>query len=401
MKRFSLFIILGLISHWLYSQTDTVSVADRIAAMDYSKSDIISKSRRLLIQDFNDGNREGVAQILRYLATQVDDEYHLSLWNSERYLLMYWTGDYSDILLNVEYAAADTTQHNRPVVYPSDPILGKTLLLGIKELYYDEIVADYKSMHFSPDANDFLNLFLDYLLDIITIDERNRLTDNFVKNYPYSPWVQASKKFISYKFTIGDYGLGMNFGGGYHFPSGSITDWISQSRGASIGFNFYYKKFSFGLSVISSSGKVLQDITLKQNGKIWSAGEKIEVDKFSIDLGMKVWEYKRLTFSPFAGIAFVSGNFGQTDPELKDIKLGTSITPVVGGDLDFRLNKVKSTPPTNKPYYYGYGADIWIIGIKTAYYPNLIRTQGPELRGQTWFMGLSFKMNVFSIKRVY
>ena len=266
--------------------------------------------------------------------------------------------------------------------------------------YYDEIVAGYESMHFSPDANDFLTLFLDYLIDAISMDERNRLADEFVKDYPYSPFVPASQKFISYKFAIGDYGFGMYLGGGYHVASGPVTDWITQRGGASLGFSLYIKKFSLNFALISSFGTVLQDIHLKQNRLIWPAGERIEIDKFSIDLGMKVVEYKRLSLSPFVGVAFSSTSHSdqeiEDNPALKDVELGTSITPVVGFDLDFRLNKIKPVA-----IYYGGKPSIWAIGIKTAYYPNVITTQGEALRGKTFFVGLSLKMNFFSIKRVY
>jgi hypothetical protein len=411
MKKSLTIASLLFINLFVYSQTDSVtvadavSVADRIAAMDYSKSDIISKSRRLLVRDFNEKNKNGVGETLHYLTTQVDDEYHLSLWNYERCLLMYWLGDYSDILLTVQFAAQDTTTNKYLSVHPSDHFLGTTLINGIKDLYYDEIVADYESMHFSQDTNDFLNLFLNYLLDKISIDKRNRLTDKFVNDYPDSPLVEASKKFISYKFTTKDFGFGMDMGGGTHFASGLVTDWISQRGGMILGINFYYKKFNIGFLVIPSLGKVLQDIPLKQNGKIWPAGENIGVNKASIIGGMKVWEYKRIALSPFAGVSFNSSGYSdqeiKNNPELKDINFKTSVTPVVGFDLDFRLNEIRPAFNPYAYYYKGYWTGIYTIGIKTAYYPNVITTQGKELKGSTWFAGLFFRMNFFSLKRVY
>lgn len=389
--------------------TTTTTAAKRIAAMDHSKSDIISKSRRLLVLDFNEGNKEGVAQTLDYLATEVDDIYHLSLWNDERYLLLYWLGRYSDILESIQLMAqtAEKEKPVRPIVYPSDHLLQTVIQEGIRELYYDEIVADYESMHFSPDGNDFLNLFLDYLLDRISISDRNRLSDAFVRNYPESPWVDASKRFISYKFAAGDYGFGWDFGGGAHFASGPITDRISQWGGLTMNFNFYAKKFHIGFSVISSFGRVLQDIQLKQNGKTWGAGESAEIDKLSITGGMKIWEYKRASLSPFAGVSFHSAGYSDQEirdnPELKDINLGTSIAPVLGFDLDFRLNEQPLSIP---PYgYYGVYHTLplyfWALGVKVAYYPNVITTQGPNLRGSACFVGVVAKMNFFSAKRVY
>jgi hypothetical protein len=65
------FVLLFSIAISSYSQADSLSIADRIAATDYSKSDIISKSRRLLLQEFDAGNKTTVSEIMQYLATEI------------------------------------------------------------------------------------------------------------------------------------------------------------------------------------------------------------------------------------------------------------------------------------------------------------------------------------------
>jgi hypothetical protein len=111
-------------------------------------------------------------------------------------------------------------------------------------------------------------------------------------------------------------------------------------------------------------------------------------------IGYNLLRYQRLSITPFAGISFNSASPSEEEindnPDLKGISLGTSVTPVVGLDVDFRLNKI-----TN------YSSGIWILGFRTAYYPNVITTQGGGMRGQTLFVGLTLKMNTLNVKRVY
>jgi hypothetical protein len=404
MKK-QLTIIFSLLTLSVYSQTnkdvnDTTAVADRIAATEYSKSDLISKSRRLLIQDFNDGNRPAVAQTLRYLAEQIDDEYHTSLRNDERYLLMYWVGDYTNILLHITLAAEDTLRRPRPLVYPSDYTLAVLLTQGIRDSYYDAIVADYESMHFSSDTNDFLHLFLDYLLQTASVDERNRRTDAFAEQYPDSPLLPATRKFISYKWIPGAYQFDVAFGGGAHFASGPITDWMSQSAGISMDLHFYYKRFRLGMSVIASFGTVKKDIALPDN-TVWQAGQRVEVDKVAIHAGFRAFDYKCWEVTPFAGLSFNQASHpydAQRDsPEIKKLKLETSLSPVVGADINIKFYQADSYASA----FFSHPAMQLSAGIKAAFYPRLITTQGHDMLGQTVYLGLYLRMSLVSLKRMY
>jgi hypothetical protein len=398
-----LVLIFSLLTLSVYSQTngtDTMGVADRIAAAEYSKSDVISKSRRLLIQDFTDGNRQAVAQTLRYLAAQIDDEYHVSLRNDERYLLMYWVGDYTDILMNITQAAEDTLLRPFPSVYPTDHALAAILVQGIRDSYYEAIVADYEGMHFSPDTEDFLRLFLDYLLQTASVDERNRRSDAFVERYPDSPLLPATRRFISYKLVSGDFQFDVAFGGGVHFASGPVTDWFGQGGGIDMDMHFHYKRFRLGLSVISSFGKIKQDIALP-GGLDWREGQQIEVDKVAIHAGFRVLDYRRLDVTPFAGISFNAAshpyNAQRDASELKKLKLETSLSPVVGVDINIKLTQMNAYSSG----YFSHPAVQTSAGIKAAFYPRLITTQGEAMTGQTAYIGLYLRMGFASLKRIY
>jgi hypothetical protein len=405
MKRFFIYLSLFAFAASGYSQTDTLAVAKRIAAMDYSKSDLISKSRRLLLQEYQAGNKAEVSRIVRYLSTEIEDESHLALWDYERYLIDYWTGNYIQLISNIELAAMDTTtRRNHPIVYPSDDVLGRNLQEEIKNNYFDEIVQDYQTLHFTPDMNDFLYLFLNYLLGSTSTRELNNLSDKFIKEYPYSPLVPAIKKYISYKFGPGNFGYGFLAGGGVSFLSGEIINFLSQTGGVSMDFHIYCKKLFIAFSISTSSGSIKQDIYLKQNSHVWPVGNDINILRIAPLVGMKVLEYKRFSMTPFVGISFNTATPMQQDieenPYLKNVDLETSITPLVGLDADFTLNRIIARNDSYSIYYYN-TTTLFSVGLRVAYWPTLITTQGQGMRGQLFFTGITLKADLFQIKRIY
>jgi hypothetical protein len=408
MKRLLTVLIFAWIAFSGYSQMDTLSVMERIERADFSKSDIISRSRRLLINDFKDGNKMEVERTLRYLQMEIDDEYTHSLWDSERLLLDFWLGNYSNLILVFSIAKPQKSSQDPDVVYPKDEVLYKTLVAILKERDYEEIINDYKSMHFTADANDFLYLLWNRLLDKLPIDEINDLSDLFIQSYPNSPLIPAVKKTISYKMVPSDFSFEWDFGGGGHFASGAITDWLTQGAGIFMDINFNYRQCRFGLAIVSSFGTVKRDIPLP-NRYEWPASKFIEVDKFSLSLGYRVLQGKKIILTPYGGISFNSASFNTNYNDYdydywKNVRLATSISPVVGCDLDFTLASIKSGYYPYFYYYPYYNPNMrmdMLLGLKAAFYPNLITTQGDALKGNTFFIGLSLKCKFYTVQRAY
>jgi hypothetical protein len=240
-------------------------------------------------------------------------------------------------------------------------------------------------------------MFLNALLGSASTDKLNGLSDKFMKDYPDSPLTTAVQKFISYKLDYGDYGFALSIGGGYNFNSGRVTDYINQNGGMTVDFSFYLKKWYIGLYMMPSFGKIKKDIEIKKNGKIWEAGNDISILKIAPVIGYNILKYKRFNVTPFAGISFNSASPSEDekkdDPYLKDVKLGVSVTPVVGMDVDYRI-KIKSSN-------YAYDPGFLTVGLRTAYYPNVITNQGGNMKGELFFVGLTLKVYMFDVKKVY
>ncbi|MDR3061922.1 MAG: hypothetical protein LBU57_07400 [Dysgonamonadaceae bacterium] len=407
MKKLSVLIFFIGFFYYLPAQTDSSSVVNRISEMELSKSDLISKGRRLLLSDLEKGNVQGVKDIVEYLTMKVEDEDHLAFWAIERLMLYFWIGDYTQVLNWALYLSSKEAEKQRkPLFTPSDDMIGGKMTDLVKE-EYSLIRDDFKSLKFSQDTEDFLSLFLDRLLVVydskfVSIDKINENSDRFVKTYPDSPLSKVVKETVSYKFRPGDWQWGISLGGGVHLDSGNMTDHIDFSQGAFVMmFDVFYKKFYFGLGLTAFGGNAREDIRIKSKDQVWPKGEFIPVTMCYPVIGFKALEYKRLKLTPFAGVSF---NFAKPseeavsdNPDLKGLSFGTSVTPLVGFDLDFSLTDLTKVKPRTD--YNPNGC--FLVGLKGMYMPGIITNQGSNLTGNMFMLGLSVKVLFFQLKRVY
>lgn len=409
LKKIIAVIFFTSLPYLLLAQEDSSSVANRISEMELSKSDLISKGRRLLLSDLEKGNVEGAKDIVDYLTMKVEDEDHLAFWATERLMLYYWIGDYAQVLNWALYLSSKKAEKQEtPLFVPSDDMIGRKTAVLIKN-EYDLIRDDFKSLKFSTDTEDFLSLFLDRLIVIydskyISIDKINENSDSFVKTYPDSPLSKVVKETVSYKFRPDDWQFGCSFGGGVHFDSGNITDHIDFSQGTFVmTLDAYYKRLYFGLGITAFGGKAKEDIRIKNKDQVWPEGEHIPVTMVYPVIGFKAFEHKRFRLTPFAGVSFnsmqPSENAVNDNPDLKGLSFGTSMTPLVGFDIDFSLTDLTKIKPRVDSDYNPNCC--FLIGLKGMYMPGIITNQGSNLTGNAFVLGLSIKVLFFQLKRVY
>ncbi len=389
-----------------YSQTDSISVIDKITATDASKSELISKGRRLILKDLEAGNIEEALETFKYLSSEIEDSDHLAFWPRERLLLYFWTGDYVELLNLGLYANLDSKDNSfQPSFMPSDDLIARKLDIRVRE-EYEEIVDDFESMSFSPDSNEFLLLLLNRLLlkdkdNYMSLDEINKRSDQFLRKYPESPLSKIIKENVAYKLQIGDWGIGLTLGGGFNFVSGNITDLVDfNAGGVNIALDAYYKKLYFGFDITAAFGDLKNDLPIKNKDKIWPQDIQLPITLAVPRIGYKIIDYQRFWLTPFAGVSFNSASPNQDDlddyPELKKINLGISVSPMVGLNADIALNNPKKISP-----YSAFPGSIYSLGLKMMYTPSVITNQGAKMKGQIFFIGLTFKMYIFQVKQGY
>lgn len=85
-KRFQIALILLIFSNCLYSQVD--SIKSQILNYEDSKSAIISKGRKLLLDKFIEGDLMKVKEVKDYLIN-TEDENYIAFYPSEYWFILY------------------------------------------------------------------------------------------------------------------------------------------------------------------------------------------------------------------------------------------------------------------------------------------------------------------------
>ena len=134
--------------------TQQNSIEQQIQNYEFSKPNLISKGRKLLLDNFMQDSISKVREIMNYFKNEIDDEYHFSLFSHEKCLLGYWTNDYSAI--NNEIMLIDSNFQNlyRNKIGPQNDVLFYSLRKKSKE-EYSELVKQIQSSNLSREDKDF------------------------------------------------------------------------------------------------------------------------------------------------------------------------------------------------------------------------------------------------------
>ena len=388
-----------------FSQVDSsyISVADRIAGYKPSKLELISKGRRMLLDEFRKNNMDAVAEIVHYFEKEINDKNHVGLWPVEQILLYYWIEEYSEIINYSNYRLDDgPVSRNRGIIYPTDnSIYNEVITASIDDFnFLKEGILEQK---FSEDAEAFLILLLKRILadedsKFISMEQVNKEADKFIANYSYSPLTGIVKKYVSYKWVIGDWVGGFYFGGGYTIPSGNMLDYVSSKGAVSFSFDVYYKRSAYMLSAQMGIGKTQQDIFVKDYG-YWEKGESSNLSSIGLSLGYSVFDNIRFRITPFAGISFgaIYPSGTDLDKELQQFSIGTSIAPIFTLNMTYRFINPNKLSPDNNIYAPAYGS--FGINARVSYVPGILRREGGQYAGNIWYLTVGLNMDMFTMKK--
>ncbi len=402
MKKFFLFLSL-LSACTCFSQTDSIPVGERIQNYKSSKYDLISKGRRLLLDDFRKGNIEEVKNILDFFDTDINDEDHLGIWPAEYILLCYWTHEYYKIIDPSIYQRISDESPHRYEVYPPNDILYDEIIRKTKESY-DSLRIGIEQSVFTPDAKDFMKLLMDRILydsrsDFISMDTINQEADRFIAAYPHSPMTEIVKKEISYKLELDDWEFGIGFGGGVGFPSGNYTDFFKPKGAFNASMDLFYKRNAFSLVVNIGHAKLREDIPVNDYD-VWTRGSRMSLGGFGLCLGYSIFKSNMLRVTPLAGVSFNSAETSESEPPeyLDGFKIGTSTSALLALDVRCRFwNPTKIKSPNHASYVFG----DWGMNLRVSYLPSVLNGEGHLYSGDVVFLTLGFHFNIAPVKRKY
>jgi hypothetical protein len=335
----------------VHAQTD--SLMQTILMEGYTKPERITKARAYLQSAFEQEDWGTVNAWLGFMEEKLDDEEYTPTLSDERWLLYFWTGNYSQLFSEVSNYP---TAIYEKIQYQEAPNPDGLFELVDKQSYERryELVKNMQSGFLSIDEKAFGSLLLDYLLrtdeDEKIKAEKNQKISNFIQKYPKSRFRKYAEDFmfdgetakkrawgldLMINYGRNTYLLGANFKPNYAFNTGITYGWKKVNLGfrAHFGTQKLRREFSDGLLffVPDSSASIID---------------------LGLELGFDVINNKDFRLTPFGGVGFhrlgitsynQAENFGQSG--------FTSPSWTAGLNFDYkRINKKDSNFTKKSPY---------------------------------------------------
>ena len=324
-------------------QAQEGDIEQEIKNYSESRSQLISKGRRLLTDTFLEGNIAKVKEIKDYLLTELQNEDYVALYPGEEWLIMYWMGEYDRLQESVLYFNMDSVNKYQRRISPGPDMLYQKLL----EKSYDELVMLEDKINNSAlglPTKDFLLLHLNFMLSgdplmKITQEEINAMADLYLETHPNSTYEYYVKNNIRYKLAPSKWGFAFDFFTGFGMFTGELLGMYNNQGVFGISFDVEYQKFTLYLRNYIGFNKTKQD--REAEGVLWQKGSESQTFLPEASIGYAVLENDKIKLSPFAGIGAASISPTTVDveerPELEVLEVGFSPAYTVGLNLNIKL----------------------------------------------------------------
>jgi len=355
-KGLKISLILILFSNCLFSQVD--SIKSQILDYDDSKSTIISKGRKLLLDKFIEGDLKKIKEIKDYLIETEDNDY-FAFYPSEYWFVLYWTKDYKELAENIQqFDSAKVDSYNTRIRPLNDMLYNK-----LKEKSFNnemQLKGQLQDSELDSETKKALSMNLDWLLienreTIYAQDSLNEQADIFLETYSPSKFENFTKTYIRYKQVPRDWGMTFEFFSGYSVYTGILSDNYTNNVPVGVAFDICYKNFELYLRDYIGFNKTKKDFDYSLG--TWEKGSRTMVFLPEASLGYVVYNDNRFKLSPFAGIGSMdispTTNDTEETPELKEVSLEFTTTYVLGINFDIKFGP-KNTPKYSPKTSYGF-----------------------------------------------
>lgn len=350
-------------SNYLYGQID--STESRILNYENSRSGLISKNRRLLLDTFIEGDIQTVKKIKDLLIKNEDDTYY-ALYPPEYWLILYWTTDYTELAEHIQKFDSARAVSYRTRIGP----LHDMLYVKLEEKSFDNEVQLKNQIQLSPldsETKQALNMTLDWLLlkkreNIYAQDFLNERVDSFLEIHPQSKFKDFAKTYIRYEQVLGKWGMAVEFFSGYSAYTGNLRSSYTNNVPLGVAFDICYNSFELYLRDYIGFNKTKKDFDYSAG--TWDKGSRAMVFLPEASLGYVAYNSDRFKLSPFAGIGAMDigppTHDTQEIPELKEVALAFTTAYIAGVNLDIKFgprNMPKYSPKTSYGFLrirYGY-----------------------------------------------
>lgn len=396
-KGLKITLILIVFTNCLYGQVD--SIKTQILKYEDSKSTIISKGRKLLLDKFIEGDLKKVDEIKDYLI-EVEDEDYFSFYPAEYWFISYWTKDYLELAKNIQqFDSAKVASYNTRIRPLNDMLYNK-----MKERTFEkeiDIKTQIENSDIDAETKQILTLNLDWLLlenrkSIFAQDTLNIQADSFLETYTKSDYEDFTKTYIRYKLVPKDWGMTFEFFTGYGIYTGNLSDNFTHNVPVGVAFDICYKNFELYLRDYIGFNKTKKDFDYSLG--TFEKGSRTMVFLPEASIGYVTYNENRFKVSPFAGIGAMdigpTLNATEETPGLDEVELEFTTTYMVGINFDIKFG-AKKTPAYSPKTSYGF------MRIRYAYNIPRFDKKYDGMTGNMHYITIGFGGMARGLKREY
>jgi hypothetical protein len=239
-----------------------------------SRSQLISKGRRLIMDKFLEGDIEKVKEVKDYLIKEVQNEDYVALYPGELWMIMYWTGEYEELpetILQINKEFLEKFQ--RRIIPERDLLYTKLVERSWEQL---QLLED-KILNSSLDtaSKDFLLLHLNFMVSgeplmKLSQEEVNTMASLYLDTHPGSVYENYIRNNIRYEYAPSKWAFGTEFFMGYGIFTGELAGLYNNHGVFGIAFDLEYDKFTLYLRGYIGFSKTTQD--REKAGVLWFKG---------------------------------------------------------------------------------------------------------------------------------
>jgi hypothetical protein len=142
------------------------------------------------------------------------------------------------------------------------------------------------------------------------------------------------------------WGFGVEFFTGYSSLTGELHNYFNNYVPFGLGLDISYKNIVLFLRPSIGFSKTLDDIAYSEG--IWESGSRININYEEASLGYNLFDKKRVSLTPFAGVArtrITPANFDKkSNPDLEYAGLNYTLTYSFGANLNIKIKSPEKDP---------------------------------------------------------
>lgn len=276
MKR----ILLGVGILLLTAALNAQDIAKTITDYEETKSTIISKGRKLLLDQFVADRIDKVEEVYTYLNDKVADADYAAFNAFEQINLSCWTRRYEYALKEILYldslstARKEVQSSGLSRIYPENDRLS-TRIYEKTAPVLPSVLNNIETSELNREQKEVLQLIMK---DIYLTgnnrskspfqDSINVLSTKFLSSYPASPYANYIRNSVRFVYHRNDWGFGYDFGVGYTQVMGSTADNYKNGFNANGGFDIYYKQTVAYIRFLMSTSGTKHSVVANQGNVI-------------------------------------------------------------------------------------------------------------------------------------